>query len=82
MLTRIQRWGNSQGIRFSKALLQEARIGIGDEVNVSSQKGRIVVEAMPKARGKYDLNELVSRMPEDYRVEEVDWGTPNGKEIW
>ena len=82
MLTRIQKWGNSQGLRFSKALLQEARIDVGDEVNVSIQKGRIVVEPMPKVRGRYDLKELVSRMPEKYQVDEVDWGSPVDKEIW
>ena len=82
MLTKIQKWGNSQGLRFTKALLEEARIGVGDEVNVSIQKGRIVVEPMPKVRGRYDLKELVSRMPENYQVEETDWGPPVGKEVW
>ena len=82
MLTRIQKWGNSQGLRFSKALLQEARIDVDDEVNVTIRKGRIVVEPVSKVRGRYDLKELVSRMPEKYQVEETDWGMPVGKEIW
>ena len=82
MLTKIQKWGNSQGLRFTKALLHEARINVGDEVNVSIQEGRIIVEPMTKVRGRYDLEELVSRMPETYQVEEVDWGQPVGKEVW
>ena len=80
MITGIQKWGNSQGLRFPKALQQEARIDVGDEVNVSIRKGRIVVEPMPKVRGRYDLKELVSRMPEKYQVEEVDRGSPVGRE--
>ena len=26
MLTKVQRWGNSQGLRFTKAILEEARL--------------------------------------------------------
>ena len=82
MLTKIQKWGNSQGLRFTKALLHEARINVGDEVNVSIQEGRIIVEPMAKVRGRYDLKELVSRMSETYQAEEVNWGPPVGKEVW
>ena len=55
---------------------------VGDEVNVSVRGRRIVVEPVKKVRGKYDLKVLVSRMPKDYRVEELDWGSPVGKEEW
>ena len=30
MLTKVQRWGNSQGLRFTKAILEEARIDVRD----------------------------------------------------
>ena len=82
MLTRIQKWGNSQGLRFPKNMLKEAQINVCDEVNVTVQDGRIIIEAVNKVRGTYDLKELVARMPNDYRAEEVDWGTPVGKEEW
>ena len=82
MLSKIQKWGNSQGLRFTKALLQEAQMNVGDEVNVSVQKGRIIVESATKVRGKYDLKELISKIPQEYQVEELDWGEPVGKEEW
>ena len=82
MLSKVQKWGNSQGLRFTKALLQEAQINVGDEVNVSAQKGRIIVEPVTKVRGRYDLKELVSKMPQEYQAEELDWGEPIGKEVW
>ena len=82
MLSKIQKWGNSQGLRFTKALLQEAQINVGDEVNVSVENGRIIVEPATKVRGKYDLKELVSRIPQDYQAEELDWSEPVGKEEW
>ena len=82
MLTKVQKWGNSQGLRFTKALLAEAQIEVGDEVKVSVDKGRIIVELATKVRGKYDLETLVSRMPKRYQTEELDWGPPAGREAW
>lgn len=82
MLTKIQKWGNSQGLRFTKALLEEAQINVGDEVQVPLHEGRIVVEPVTKVRGRYDLEALVSKMPEGYQAEELDWGPPTGREVW
>ena len=82
MLTKIQKWGNSQGLRFPKTILQEADIEIGDEVNISVQDGKIIVEPVYKVRNKFDIQKLVAEMPEDYQVEEADWGSPAGKEEW
>ena len=82
MLTKIQKWGNSQGLRFTKTLLEEAQINVGDEVQVSVQKGRIIVEPVTKVRGKYDLKALVSKMPKGYQTEELDWRPPVGREVW
>ena len=82
MLTKVQKWGNSQGLRFTKTLLDEARINVGDEVNVSIRKGRIIVEPVAKVRGRYDLKTLVAKMPKTYQPEEQDWGPHVGKEVW
>ena len=82
MLSKIQKWGNSQGLRLTKVLLQKAQINVGDEVNVSVQNGRIIVESATKVRGRYDLKELVSKIPQEYQAEELDWGEPVGKEEW
>ncbi len=67
MLAKVRKWGNSQGLRFPKAILEEARVSVGDEVRVSVRGRKII---------------LVSRMPKHYRVEEVEWGSPVGKEEW
>ena len=82
MLTKVQRWGNSQGLPFTKAVLEEARIDVGDRVNATVREGRIVVEPVTTGRGRHDLKTLVSTMPEGYRVEEEDWGPPAVKETW
>ena len=82
MLTKVQKWGNSQGLRLTKAVLDDAQLKVGDEVDVSVQGKQIVIEPAKRIRGRYRLSELLARMPKDYQVEEVDWGPPVGKEEW
>jgi antitoxin MazE len=81
MLTKIQKWGNSQGLRFSKTIMEEAHITVGDEVRISVADGKIVVEPTQKIRGKYTIEALVAQIPEAYVVEEVEWGKPEGNEV-
>jgi antitoxin MazE len=82
MVTKVQKWGNSQGIRLSRELLADARIDVGEAVDVAVRDGGIVVTPVRRLRGGHDLRDLVSRIPKDYRPEELDWGAPTGKEVW
>ena len=82
MVTRVQKWGNSQGLRIAKHILEEARISVGDSVGVSIRDGVIVITPVRRLRGKLSLQELVSRIPKNYNHEEVKWGEPVGRENW
>ncbi|MBI2920753.1 MAG: AbrB/MazE/SpoVT family DNA-binding domain-containing protein [Planctomycetes bacterium] len=82
MTTKVQKWGNSQGLRLSKQLLSEVAIRVGDTVDVVARDGVIVVKPVRLVRGKHDLRELVRRIPRNRRTREMDWGRPVGKEVW
>ncbi|TLM72197.1 MAG: AbrB/MazE/SpoVT family DNA-binding domain-containing protein [Actinobacteria bacterium] len=82
MVTKVQKWGNSQGLRLGKDLLSEAGIGIGDEVEVLFRDGEIIITPVHRVRGRLSLEELVREIPADWKAEEVDWGRPRGKEVW
>jgi antitoxin MazE len=82
MVTKIQKWGNSQGLRLARQVLEDAHISVGDEVDVTTRDGMIVIAPARRIRGKQSLQELVSRIPKDYKTEEVDWGEPVGREVW
>ena len=82
VVTRVQKWGNSQGLRLSKQVLEDACISVGDSVDVSTQDGVIVIAPLRRVRGKQSLQQLVSCIPKNYKAEEVDWGEPIGKEDW
>jgi len=82
MLAKIQKWGNSQGLRLAKNLLADAQLGVGDEVDISVKEGVMIVAPSNRIRGRHKLKDLVARIPENYQSEELDWGEPVGKEAW
>ena len=82
MLTKIQKWGNSQGLRLAKNLLADAQLDIGDEVDIKVKDGIMLVTPAKRIRGRHNLKDLVSRIPETYQSGEIDWGEPVGKEVW
>ena len=82
MVTRVQKWGNSQGLRLSKELLSDAGIYVGDVVDVAVQEGSIVVTPIRRVRGALDLEQLVAAIPADYKPGEADWGQSIGDEAW
>ncbi|PQP33034.1 transcriptional regulator/antitoxin, MazE [Desulfobacteraceae bacterium SEEP-SAG10] len=82
MLAKIQKWGNSQGLRLAKHLLADAHIDVGDEVDIAVKDGNIIISPAKKKRGRHNLKDLVAGIPENYQTSEVDWGEPVGKEDW
>lgn len=81
-MTRIQRWGNSQGVRLSREVLAEAGIGVGEQVDVSVRDGLVVLTPARRVRGGIALEDLLERIPDDYAPSEVYWGPPAGGEVW
>ncbi|MFA6009264.1 MAG: hypothetical protein WC799_04710 [Desulfobacteraceae bacterium] len=82
MLAKIQKWGNSQGLRITKALLVDAQISVGDDVNIAVKDGALIVTPAQKTRKKYNLKDLVAKIPDGYQTKETNWGKPTGKEVW
>lgn len=42
----------------------------------------MIVTPARNIRGRYNLKDLVERIPENYETGEIDWGEPVGKEAW
>ncbi len=82
MLVKVQKWGNSQGIRLSKEVLAEANILVGDALEIVTTKEQIVIKPVRKIRGKHDLKDLVAQIPSNYQAQEENWGSPVGLEVW
>jgi antitoxin MazE len=82
MITKVQKWGNSQGLRLSKELLSNVDLSVGDAVEVAARDGVLVITPARRVRGGHDLRQLVKDIPADYKPEELDWGPPAGREVW
>ncbi len=80
MLSKVQKWGNSQGLRLPRQILALADIEVGDDVEIIVGEHQIVVRKV--CRPKYDLADLVRRIPKGYKAREVSLGPPVGKEEW
>ena len=51
---------------------------MGDDVEIIPQEGQILIKKV--AKRKFDLAEMVSRMPRKYKAREDSFGKPAGKE--
>ena len=81
MTAKISKWGNSQGLRMSKDIMNSLHLQVGDNVNINMLDGKVIIEPMKKEILNYDLNELVSKIPTDYKPSE-EFDTIVGKEEW
>ena len=80
MVAKIQKWGNSQGLRLAKHILEDAGISIGDDVEIIV--GEREIRIVKKMRPKFSLEEMVAKMPRNYRAFEDSFGKPLGNEAW
>lgn len=81
MKTTIVKWGNSQGIRLPKHLLESADINAHDPVEVMAENHRIIIKQADRKPHK-TIQERFQGFTGTYAAETVDWGCPAGKEIW
>ena len=80
MLTKVQKWGNSLGLRIPKSFAQEAAVEEGSAVDLSVSDGQLVIR--PVRHRKYELRELLAEVSEDNLHAEVSTGEPQGREAW
>lgn len=81
MLTKVQKWGNSRAVRIPKAIAEEAGLKVGNEVDMRFQDGEIRIRRARKPK-RYDLDELLASVPDDFEPEDWDIGPPVGNEVW
>lgn len=88
MYATVQKWGNSQGIRIPKALLDTLGIYENDRVELVQQEDGITIKkiAAPKHKTLEERLTAFYGKPLDQLPqlleEEVDWGKAEGTEAW
>ncbi len=80
MVTTIQKWGNSQGIRIPKSILENLSWNENEQIMILVDNGKLI---MKKAKEKRkNIKELFKDYNGNYKTSEIDWGEPKGNEIW
>lgn len=74
----LKRWGNSLGLRIPKGIADAAGLKADDAVSIDTAQEGFIVK---KARRKYILAELLSKVTKENRHDVVDWDGPKGKEL-
>lgn len=80
MITSIQKWGNSQGVRLSKNILNLAGFAETGAVKITAEPDRIVIQKAGQRKYK-NLQELFEGYDEEFQASEWDTGSPVGKEV-
>jgi antitoxin MazE len=78
--TKIQKWGNSLGLRIPKSFAAEVRVDAGSTVDLSVEDGDLVVK--PVRRLRYELRDLLKAINSRNLHREVETGDPVGREAW
>jgi antitoxin MazE len=80
MIARVQKWGNSLGVRIPKALARDMQVDEGAQVDLRVQRGRLTIQRVRDE--PLSLDELLSRITPENLHGEVSFGRPVGREAW
>ncbi len=80
MEVRIQKWGNSDGIRIPSSILKSLNIKTNDILDIEQKDNKIVI-SIPKKK-KISLEERFKNYHGDNLSKEFSWDERVGKEIW
>lgn len=81
MTVNIQKWGNSQGIRIPKHMLEDLAWSDNETVDIMIEDRKIVIERTRPSQKK-NIVELFEGFNGKYDASEFDWGEPSGREAW
>ena len=78
MSAKIQKWGNSAGIRIPKTIMKKANLNIHSEIEIEYKNQKIIIFAKKKT---VQLKDLLSQITKN-NLHAEDSYRKAGKEIW
>jgi len=76
--TKVQKWGNSLGVRIPRGLAEEVGLGAGTEVSLTSKDGELVLR--PSVPNRLRLTDLLAGVTPENIHESVETGDAVGAE--
>jgi antitoxin MazE len=80
MQTRVQKWGNSLGVRIPRSLAEQIGLGAGSAVSLSAKDGELLVK--PARPTRLSLVELLAEVSDSNLHSSVETGSAVGAEIF
>lgn len=84
MEVRLQKWGNSDGIRIPSSFLKSLNLKTNDIVELTHKEDRIVISKPKKKHLTFEERlKMFKQLPNNEKgtVESYDWGEDVGKEL-
>ena len=66
MTTMIQKWGNSQGVRIPKVILDSVNWSENEKIVIIVDNGKLVIEKAKEEHKRKNIKELFKDYKEDY----------------
>jgi len=80
MEVRLQKWGNSNGIRIPNVILKALNLKPNDKVRIREENDQIIISKVKKQ--KISLQERIKNYKGDNLSKDFSWDDEQGKEIW
>ena len=79
MKTKIQKWGNSLGVRLPKSITEQKSLKAGLSVSVLIQNNQIVIEPIVE---EMSLSSMMASVTPKNLHKETEWSEARGNEVW
>lgn len=80
MEAKLQKWGNSFGIRIPINILKSLNLKENDKLELVTEENRIVITKSNNK--KISLKEEFAKYNGENLTKDFEWDAPKGKEIW
>ena len=80
MEVRLQKWGNSIGIRIPSNMLKSLNLKVNDLLEIKESDNKIIISKSKKE--KISLEKLFDEYNGDNLSKDFEWDYEKGKELW
>mgnify|MGYP000079736826 FL=1 len=79
-VSKIQKWGNSQGIRIPKKMLETLDLKVNDSISIEEGENCLKIKKVEEKLS--NIEKLFLNYEDEYEKIDLDWDNEVGKEIW
>ncbi|MDU2025411.1 MAG: cell division protein FtsW [Finegoldia magna] len=80
MRVKLSKWGNSQGLRISRSILDVLNWKDDDSLDLKIEDNKLIIEN--QSSDEISIEDLFKDFKGQYVKEDIDWGERVGKEVW